>query len=865
MPTSDVSAGFDTVYPSDGVHYTKVDDGASHDSATTYNRAESNGDKDIFGLEDMSEPSGSYDIDVTIYIVEQDAGTGNAFFDAGVVISSTEYVGINDQQAQNSWTSHDYTWEENPAGGEWTYTAINGMNLFVEVYDVAPDVDVTTFYVIVTITYAATWKPTFTSSPDTTATEDEAYSYEATCNETVTWGAAMTSNATWLTWTQANHTVWGTPGESDIGSFYVNITATSDAGTLEEYQNYTVTVSAGPMEWAPTFTSSPDLTATEGIPYSYEATCNESVTWGVAMTSNATWLTWTQANHTVWGTPAEEDVGSYYVNITATSTAGTLEGYQNYTVTVEAGPDWAPTFTSSPDITADEDVAYSYEASCNETVTWGVSMLSNATWLTWTQANHTVWGTPTETDIGSFYVNITATSDEGHLTAYQNYSVTVSAGPMEWAPTFTSSPDETAVEDEPYSYEATCNETVTWGVSMTSNATWLTWTQGNHTVWGTPDALDIGSYYVNISATSDAGTLEGYQNYTITVSAPANAAPTFTSTPDATSHNNTLYYYDANADDTDEDPLTFDLEGSIEAWATINPSTGVVQGTPTTIGDYWMNISVTDGTATVWQNTSIHIYTDAPSFVSSAITEWQNGTTYTYNAQATDPEAEGLTFGPLEGNGTSFVGITPAGYYCMVQGAITEMGWWYLNLSVSDGTNTVWQNWTLTALNSAPYFTFEAILSGMVNESYVCPVSGNDNNSDDLIYSIDTSSIETLAWLSLNLTTMQLEGVPTINGSYDVNLSVTDTVGAISWYNFTITVDLNDADTVSVLALILALSFCVILLMAGFKERTLWLLGGPCWMICGVLVFMDYGQAFMLMSLGLGMFLMIKGAFDVAG
>ena len=211
VPTSDVSIGFDVTYPSDGVHYTKVDDGASHDSATTYNRAVTNGDKDIFGLEDMSEPSGSYDIDVTIYVVTQDAGTGGAELTCGVVISSTEYIGVNGITPPNAWESYNYFWEENPAGGEWTYTVINAMNLYVVVPDAAPDVDVTSLYVIVTITYAAQWAPTFTSSPDTTADEDQAYSYTATCNETVTWSAGMTSNATWLTWTQANHTVWGTP------------------------------------------------------------------------------------------------------------------------------------------------------------------------------------------------------------------------------------------------------------------------------------------------------------------------------------------------------------------------------------------------------------------------------------------------------------------------------------------------------------------------------------------------------------------------------------------------------------------------------------------------------------------------------
>jgi hypothetical protein len=375
--------------------------------------------------------------------------------------------------------------------------------------------------------------------------------------------------------------------------------------------------------------------------------------------------------------------------------------------------------------------------------------------------------------------------------------------------------------------------------------------------------LTEGVYYYWF-ATDDAESSEvttPQSSYTITVNAVANAAPEFTSSPTATGHNNTLYYYDANADDEDEDPLTFDLEGSITGWATINPTTGVVQGTPTAIGDYWMNISVTDGTATVWQNTSVHIYTDAPSFVSAPITTWQNGTTYLYNAQATDPEAEGLTF-HLEGNGSSFVSITPAGYYCELEGAITEMGWWYLNLSVTDGTNTVWQNWTLTALNSGPYFTFEAILTGMVNESYVCGVSGADNNSDALIYSIDASNINTKAWLTLNLSSMQLEGVPTVNGSYDVNLSVTDGL-VTSWYNFTIEVDLNDADTVSVLALILAIMFCFGFLVVGFKEKALWLLAGPTWIFCGMTIFMDYGDAFAILSMGLGLVLLFMGAYDV--
>jgi len=345
-----------------------------------------------------------------------------------------------------------------------------------------------------------------------------------------------------------------------------------------------------------------------------------------------------------------------------------------------------------------------------------------------------------------------------------------------------------------------------------------------------------------------------------------NNAPYFTSTPDYTSHNNTLYYYNANAVDDDGYPpdLVYDLEGNITDFASIVPSTGVVQGTPSAIGDYWMNISVTDGIATVWQNSSIHIYTNAPSFVTTAITEWQNGTTYQYNAQASDPELEALTF-DLEGNGTSIISIPPPdGYYCLLSGAITNMGWWYLNLSVTDGTNIVWQNYTLTALNSAPYFITSPELNAIVNMTYQYSPNATDNNFDVLIYSIDASPSETTDWLSFNVSTGTIEGTPTIIGEYDVNLSVMDTLGVTTWQNYSITVDLSDSDVVSLLALIIALCFCFGIMLAGFKEKILMLLAGFVWIACGVAIYIDYGDLFMYMSVGLGSVLLIKGAIDLA-
>lgn len=87
-----------------------------------------------------------------------------------------------------------------------------------------------------------------------------------------------------------------------------------------------------------------------------------------------------------------------------------------------------------------------------------------------------------------------------------------------------------------------------------------------------------------------------------------NEAPYFTSTAPTTGTNNTAFSYDANAYDAESATLTFDLEGNITGWATIVPSTGVISGTPTTVGYFYMNISVDDGTnPLVWQNTTVTI------------------------------------------------------------------------------------------------------------------------------------------------------------------------------------------------------------------------------------------------------------------
>lgn len=121
------------------------------------------------------------------------------------------------------------------------------------------------------------------------------------------------------------------------------------------------------------------------------------------------------------------------------------------------------------------------------------------------------------------------------------------------------------------------------------------------------DLLQI-SFRENTNQIGDFVPLSMFIDYLVILVEIENEAPYFTSTATATATNNTAFNYDANAFDAESDTLTFGLAGNITEWATIVSSTGIVSGTPTVVGIYWMNVSVSDGiNPTVYQNTSVTV------------------------------------------------------------------------------------------------------------------------------------------------------------------------------------------------------------------------------------------------------------------
>ncbi len=159
-----------------------------------------------------------------------------------------------------------------------------------------------------------------------------------------------------------------------------------------------------------------------------------------------------------------------------------------------------------------------------------------------------------------------------------------------YPPEVTSSPILYTTEDwSNYSYAPSADQAIdAWGI--TTNASFLSINPGSGVVTcaSTPTNLDVGTYYVNISATNDNGT--AYQNYTLTVN---NTAPIIYGNPDLETAFGNYYTYDPWASDEDYG-LTYSMNSS-SADLRIDPATGTVQGKVNDFGTITVNITADDG------------------------------------------------------------------------------------------------------------------------------------------------------------------------------------------------------------------------------------------------------------------------------
>ena len=393
--------------------------------------------------------------------------------------------------------------------------------------------------------------------------EDQAFSWTVPANtfndvdtgDTLTYSATLASGAalpTWLSFNTGTRTFSGTPTNADVGTISVKVTAT-DGSNAAVSSSFALTVVN--TNDAPTVAHALlNRSATEDTAFSYtfaadsfnDVDLGDSLTYSATLADGSslpTWLSFTPGTRTFSGTPANGDVGSINVKVTATDSSN-ASASSSFTLAV-ANTNDAPTVAHVLlNQSATEDSAFSYtfaadsfnDVDVGDSLTYAATLADGSslpTWMSFNPDTRSFSGTPVNGDVGNLSVRVTAT-DGSNATASSTFNLAVAN--TNDAPTVAHAlPDQNTTEDTAFSYTFAANsfndvdvgDTLTYSATLADGTllpTWLSFTPGTRSFSGTPTNGDVGTISVKVTAT-DGSSAATSSTFTLAV-ANVNDAPT---------------------------------------------------------------------------------------------------------------------------------------------------------------------------------------------------------------------------------------------------------------------------------------------------------------------------------------------------
>jgi hypothetical protein len=318
----------------------------------------------------------------------------------------------------------------------------------------------------------------------------------------------------------------------------------------------------------PEITTDDVLIATEDEFYEvdYDAadidTIQANLTWG--FNSDAPWLKFNKTNGVLNGTPGNDDVGQFDVDISISD--GEFVIHSPFKLNVTPVNDPPKIITQDIDfILVGEDYSVTYEATDVDNVPKELEWEFNSNagpWLIRSEAVGWLHGTPKEADVGVYWVNVTV-SDPDAAIDFHNFTLTVEMPPIinlnpqikgenvleieagkEYKATFTATDDRTAVVN------------LTW--VLDSNASWLSFDAETGNLTGSPTVADIGVYNVTLNVSDGEGGF-AERKFQITVTeppVPENREPKLTegTISPKSGDTETEFTFTVNYEDEDGDP-----------------------------------------------------------------------------------------------------------------------------------------------------------------------------------------------------------------------------------------------------------------------------------------------------------------------
>jgi hypothetical protein len=442
--------------------------------------------------------------------------------------------------------------------------------------------------------------PVFTNTPDTTVYVADEYNQYLYVSDENTSGLTFTKEAGPANMILTSNTIsngevfmkvgwlfWNTMSPSDVGTYTIRIRATDEYG-LYSTKQFSLKVLYDGRTRVTIYPFNPDTTSYIGTQYSqnFNATSANENYFTIKLESGPSWLTYTKSNSAVnptanlKGTPTT--AGRYLVKLSAYDwiVSDTLIYYINVAATNSA-----PVITSTPNTTASEDVAYSYQVTASDSDPLSYSLTAKPQGMSISSSGLITW-TPLQSNVGSHTVTVNVSDNKTFTT--QTYTLVVNA--VNDNPVITSTPSTVAYKGLCYSYQVEAydvdNEVLFYLINAPQGMTITT--EGN-VLW-TPTSNQIGNHNVSVQVSDGQATT--VQTYTITVNDVTNN-PIITSSPITTTNEGREYIYQVQAIEPNNDPMTYSVLGP--SGMSIS-STGKITWTPgkSNIGEHNITVKVSD-------------------------------------------------------------------------------------------------------------------------------------------------------------------------------------------------------------------------------------------------------------------------------
>ena len=255
-------------------------------------------------------------------------------------------------------------------------------------------------------------------------------------------------------------------------------------------------------------------------------------------------------------------------------------------------------------------------------------------------------------------------------------------------PKITSATTASGTVGVAFSYQITADQAIPpggWGA--TGLPAGLTVNTNTGLISGTPTAA--GTYSVTISATNANGT--GTATLTLTINPPP---PVITSPGTATGTVGVAFSYQITATNN---PTSFNATG-LPGGLTVNTTTGLISGTPTTAGTYPVTISASNSGGTGTATLVITINTPPPVITSPGTATGTVGVAFSYQITATNnPTSYGASSLPP--------GLTVNTATGLISGTPTTAGTYPVTITATNSRGTGTSTLVITINNPVPTVT----------------------------------------------------------------------------------------------------------------------------------------------------------------